>query len=170
MSVMKFLLFSLGVLILLGGVCLSAVWLERRFPGKRFDERQKIARGNAYRLASWVGNVYFLVILAIMLRWPDLSRYVEPYLLIFLGLELEVMVMHIYCIITHASLPLSEKPGMAVGSYLFIGALYLTMIDFSQPLKLVGYGSNRVTWLSLGVSFLALAAMHILSLLHREKE
>ena len=166
MSNWNAVLLLLGILALLVAVCLGAVWLERRFPGKRFDERQKIARGNAYRLASWVGNVYFLVILAIMLRWPDLSRYVEPYLLIFLGLELEVMVMHIYCIITHASLPLSEKPGMAVGSYLIIGALYLTMIDFSQPLELVGYGSNRV----ICVYFLALAAMHILSLLRREKE
>ncbi len=170
MSNWNAVLLLLGILALLVAVCLAVVWLERRFPGKRFDERQKIARGNAYRLASWVGNVYFLVILAIMLRWPDLSRYVELYLLIFLGLELEVIVMHIYCIITHASLPLSEKPGMAVGSYLLIGALYLTMIDFSQPLKLVGYGSNRVIWLSLGVYFLALAAMHILSLLRREKE
>lgn len=52
MSAMKFLVFSLGVLILLVLVCLGAVWLERRFPGKRFDERQKIARGNAYRLSQ----------------------------------------------------------------------------------------------------------------------
>ena len=160
----------LGFLALLVVVCLVAVWLERRFPGKRFDERQKIARGNAYRLSSWVGNVYFLVILAIMIRWPDLTRFVEPYLLIFLGLELEVMVMHIYCIITHASLPLSEKPGMAVGCYLFVGAMYLSMNRSNEPLCLVGYGSNRVIWLSLGIYFLALAVMHILSLLRREKE
>ena len=170
MSAMKFLLFSLGVVILLVLVCLGAVWLEGRFPGKRFDERQKIARGNAYRLASWVGNVYFLVIVAIMIRWTDLTRYVEPYVLIFWGLELEVMVMHIYCIITHASLPLSEKPAATIYSYLFLGVLYLTMVDFSQPLDLVGYGSNRSIWLSIGLLFLAVAVMHILSLLRREKE
>ena len=160
----------LGILALLVAVCLGVVWLERRFPGKKFDERQKIARGNAYRLSSLVGNVYFLVILAIMIRWPDLTRFVEPYLLIFLGLELEVMVMHIYCIITHASLPLSEKPAVTICSYLFIGVLYLTMVDFSRPLDLVGYDSNRLIWLSLGLLFLAVAVMHILSLLHREKE
>ena len=170
MPVRNAVFLLLGILALLVAVCLGVVWLERRFPGKKFDERQKIARGNAYRLSSWVGNVYFLVILAIMIRWPDLTRFVEPYLLIFLGLELEVMVMHIYCIITHASLPFSEKPAVTIYSYLFIGVLYLTMVDFSRPLELVGYDCNRLIWLSLGLLFLAVAVMHILSLLHREKE
>ena len=170
MSVWNAIVLLLGVLALLAAVCLCAIWLERRFPGKKYDERQKISRGNAYRLGSWVGSVYFLTILAIMLRWPDFSKFIEPYLLIFLGLELEVMVMHMYCIITRASLPLSEKPGMAIGCYLFVGAMYLTMNPSAEPLSLVGYGSNRVIWLSLGVYFLALAAMHIVSLLYREKE
>ena len=68
MPVWNAVFLLLGILALLVAVCLGVVWLERRFPGKKFDERQKIARGNAYRLSSWVGNVYFLVILAIMIH------------------------------------------------------------------------------------------------------
>lgn len=169
MSVWNALLLMLGVLILLVIICLAAVWLEKKFPGKNFDERQKIARGNANRLSSGVGMLYYLVVFTVMVWYPDISRFVEPSLLIFLGLELQVMVWHIYCIITHASIPLAEKPGVTVDSFLFVGAMYLTM-SRPEPLSLVGSGSNRLIWLSLGVFYGSLAVMHILSLLRRERE
>ena len=170
MTIWQGLLLSLGVLLGLIMLCIAVIFLERKFPSEKYDERQKIARGNAYRVGFGVSAVYYLVILTVMVRQVDSPKTVEPYLLIFGGLLLQAMVMHIYCILTHAALPLSEKPWIAVASYLFCGALYLATSDWSAPLTFVGYGSHRWTGLWMCVFFFALAVMHIVSLLRREKE
>ena len=170
MTVWQGLLITLGVLLALVLICAVTIWLERKFPSAKFDERQKIARGNAHRLSSLVGDVYGLVVLTILIRQVENEKLIEPYLLVFGGLLLQVMVLHIYCILTHAALPLSEKPGVAVASYLFVGTFYLLSTDFSGPFPLVGKGSEVWAWLGVMVSFYALAVMHIIYLLRREKE
>lgn len=170
MTIWQGLLFTLGVLSTLVLICAAVIFLERKYPSEKYDERQKIARGNAYRVSFWVGAVYYLAVIAILIQQVDSPKTVEPYLLIFCGFVLQVMVMHIYCIFTHAALPLSEKPGVAVVSYLVCGVLYLVTNDFSAPLTFVGYESRRWTGLWLCVSFFALGVMHIISLLRREKE
>ena len=64
MSNWNAVLLLLGILALLVAVCLGAVWLEHRFPGKRYDERQMAARGRAWRFSGIVGTVYYLLVFA----------------------------------------------------------------------------------------------------------
>ena len=170
MTIWNAILCLLAILLALVLLCAAVIFLERKFPSKKFDERQKAARGSAYRLSFLVGTVYYLVVLAVLLRQEHGPQTVAPYLLVFGGLELQVMVTHIYCILTHAAMPLSEKPGAAVAGYLFCGLLYLTMCDYTKPMPLVGAGSEAWVWLATMLSFFALAVMHIISLLRREKE
>ena len=159
-----------GVLFVLLLTCVAVIWLERKFPSAKYDERQKIVRGNAHRFGFDLGLIYCLVVLVIMIRQVDQPKKIEPYLLLFGGILLQVMAIHIYCILNHAALPLSEKPGVAVGSYLLCAICYFLSNDFSKPMPFVGRGSERWIWLALMISFFLLAIMHGISLLRREKE
>lgn len=170
MTALQGLLLMLGVLPLLVLFCAAVIFLERKFPSKKYDERQKIARGNSYRLGYGVSVVYYLAVMGYLLFGMEKEKTVEPYLLIFAGYVLQLMVSHIYCMLTHAALPLSEKPGLTIVGYLFCGFLQLTIVDYSKPFPLIGRGSQAWVHLAAGVFFIALAVMHIISLLLREKE
>ena len=161
----------LGALFVLLLICVAVIRLERQFPSKKYDERQRLARGNAYRVSFTVGLVYYLAVCAYLIWQVDKSDVkVEPYLLIFLGLLVQTMVFHIYCLLTHAALPLGEKPWVAVVSYTVCGGLQLLTDDFAAPLTAVGYGSYSLARLAVGVCFLALALMHGINLVFRDKE
>ena len=170
MTVWHALLIMLGILAALVLLCAAVLWVERRFPSEKYDERQRIARGNGYRISFWVSTIYYLVVASVMLFKIEDTQTVEPYLLIFGGLILQIMVSHIYCILTHAALPLSEKPGVAIASYLFCGVLQLATNDYSNPFPLTGQGSQAWVRLAIAVSFFALAVMHIINRMRREKE
>lgn len=170
MTIMQGLFILTAVLSLLVILCAAVIWVERKFSSEKYDERQKIARGNGYRVSFWVSAVYYLIVMSVMIFQVEKPKTVEPYLLIFGGLILQVMASHIYCILTHAALPLSEKPWVAVICYLFSGALQLLTNDYSEPFPLVGRGSEAWVRLMTAVSFFMLAAMHLISLLRREKE
>ena len=170
MSVMNAILMTIGALAMILIFCAVVIAVERKFPSERYDERQKQARGNSYRLSFWTGTVYYLAVMAYLTFQIGEELLIEPFLLIFVGLLLQVMVAHFYSILTHAALPLSEKPGIAVLSYLFCGILQLTSYDYSQPIPLVGQGSQKWVLLLAGVSFLTLALLHLISILRREKE
>lgn len=157
------------------GVCIAARFLEKHFPRENFDERQKIARGNAYRVSFWLGIVYNIFVMYYLL---GLSRgkapLIEPYLLAIGGFELVTLCFHGYCLLADAAMPLGQKPRkMAVG-YLVIGAMQMSMA-LSQHrrhpvLSLVGMESNTVMMLMLGVFFLSLSAMYAIRSVWQEKE
>ena len=44
-------------------VCALAVYLERNMPSDKYDERQKIDRGNAYRFSFLLSMVYYIFLL-----------------------------------------------------------------------------------------------------------
>ena len=111
MSKWNAVLLLLGILALLVAVCLGAVWLERRFPGKRYDERQMAARGRAWRFSGIVGTVYYLLVFAYFLRCDSRGSFeIAPYLLMCGGIAISSLSFQIYCLLTHASLPLGDKP------------------------------------------------------------
>lgn len=173
MSVLQIMFAMLGILLGIVLFCLGVIYLEKKAPGEEFDERQKIMRGNAHRLSLMVGFVYFLVVTAVLIRQVDGEKTVEPFLLIFFGLEIQLLVLHTYCLLTHSALPLSEKPITAIVCYTVSGLIQLGYIfnrlgDF--PLAMVGYGSSGWIHLTTGVFFLYLALMHLIALLHKEKE
>jgi len=106
-SVLLFILFSLLAVV---GVCFLAKWLEKTFPGKKFDEMQTISRLKGYRLAFLVGFVYYLATVPILTGQVDGEKTIEPYLLVTGGFLLQAMVAYTYNLITHAAMPLGENP------------------------------------------------------------
>ena len=163
------LLVLVGIFLL----CLGAVWVEKNFPSEKFDERQKAVRGRAYRLSFWVGFVYMLCMIPILVGQVDGEKTVEPYLLMFGGFVIQNLVFHVYCLINHSVLPLSQKPVVMILGYLVMGATWL--LNYRNcvrraPLSLVGHGSDGWLYLIMAVTFLSMALMHLIQLLRREKE
>lgn len=157
------------------GVCIAARFLEKHFPRENFDERQKIARGNAYRVSFWLGIVYNLGVLIYLSGLMDGRKpLIEPYLLAVGGFWLVTLCFHGYCLLADAALPLGQKTkGMAIG-YLMIGGMQLSMAlsryRRHPVLSLVGRESHTVMMLMLGVFFLSLSAMYAIRSVWQEKE
>ena len=170
MGFLQWFLLTMGVLLALMLLCAAVIYMERKFPSENYDERQKQARGQAYRLSFWVGILYYFMVMCIMIFGEKGAMYIEPYLLLFFGFMLQVMVLHIYSVMTHAAVPLSEKPGVAIISYFVMGVLNLLMNDYSKPFPLVGERSVSSIRPVLGIMALALASMHLIQLLRDRKE
>lgn len=173
MKVLDVLMWAVLAVLLLVAVCAGAIWVERKYPGESYDERQKIARGNAYRLSFWIGLLYFfgLGIAAILNReWNGAA--VDLYLLILFGIMLQTLTFHIYCVLTHSALPFSENPKVTIGGYFILCAINLSrfMDDFSQELPFTGEGANKWVQMIQALLFLFLALMHLIQFLRREKE
>ena len=117
MSTLKVVGMIVGTLALVIVLCAAAVWIEKKFPGKEYDERQKAARGRGYRLSFWVGFAYFVGVALVLLQQVDGEKTVEPYLLVFIGLMLQGVVEHTYCLFTHSALPLSQNRVATVLGY-----------------------------------------------------
>jgi len=168
MGILQCFFITIGVLLAMILLCACTIYMERKYPSENYDERQKQARGRAYCLCFWVGIIYYFVVMCVMIFGRGLS--VEPYLLLFFGFMLQIMVLHIYSVMTHAAVPLSEKPGVAIISYTIVGVLNLLMNDYSKPFPLMGERSISIVRPVLGILALALAAMHLIQLLRDRKE
>ena len=174
MMIGKMLLLILGILAGLVLLCACVIWFEKRAPGETYDERQKIARGNAYRLSTWVGLIYTIAAFA-YLEFQSESAAVEATTLLFVGLELQLMAFHIYCLLTNSAMPLGEKGWITVGGYLCCGSMNFQSFRQTRGSYARIYGSDVIPeecWMffSLAVTFVTLAAMHLIRLLWKEKE
>ena len=175
MSVGLVLFLSAIMIIALAGVCGLVVYLERNFPSEKYDERQKVARGNAYRFSHGVGMVYYIGLLAYFVFHTGKSEWtLEPFLLLMIGMLIQLLSFHIYCLLTHSALPLGEKPVSMVMSYSLLGGMYLVQF-FAQYIPedtpyLTGAESMNLFRLLIALSFFALAVMHLISMLRKEKE
>ena len=154
--------------------CKGAIWLEKRFPSKQFDERQQRARGRACELGLLAGMVYFLATMVILLDQVMGDKTIEPYLLVYIGVMLQIMVMSTYSLLTYSYLSFLQKPGYSIAGFGFCGMLqFLTfrrnLADFGG-LYLVGQKS--FTWVPLltGCCFTYLAVFLLIQQLRREKE
>lgn len=161
-------------LVFVVALCVAAVWIEKHYPGEDYDERQKLAKGRAYRLAFWTGLVYYFCVAFFFLSQAEKEKVIEPYLLVAWGLLLQVMVDHTYCVITHSALPLSQKPGMTIVSYLMCGGLQL--VNFYQfymrygAVSFVGADSAKWIFLTAGICFYYLVVLHAIQLLRDRRE
>ena len=173
MLVWKTVLLIIGVLVFVVALCAVAVWVEKKFPGEAFDERQKAARGRGYRLSFWVGVIYYMGVVIVLLRQVDGEKTVEPYLLVLIGVVLQEMVDHTYCLLTHSALPLSQNRLWAVCSYVVCGTLHITQfhnLSKRDGFSLVGYGTSSWIWLICGCCFFYLTVLHIIQALMDRKE
>ena len=169
----KMVLLIVGVLVFVITLCAITVWMEKRFPSKEYDERQKIAKGRGYRLSFWVGMVYFLVVAIVLIGQVDGEKRVEPYLLVMIGLMLQAMVDHTYCLLTHSALPLSQNRVVTVFGYVVCGTLQLVQFRILSKrggLALVGHGSSPWICLIAGCCFFYLTVLHVIQALMERKD
>ncbi|MBE6980622.1 MAG: hypothetical protein E7431_09705 [Ruminococcaceae bacterium] len=173
MSAMTGILTIVCVFVFIVVVCAAAVWVEKKFPGKEYDERQKVARGRGYRLSFWVGFAYFVGVAFILLHQVDGEKTIEPYLLVFIGVILQAMVNHTYCLMTHSALPLSQNRLWAIFGYVVCGTLQFCQFHIWQErdgLSFIGHGSAAWGALIAGCCFFYLVVLHIIQILLEWKE
>lgn len=154
--------------------CLGVLWAEKHFPGKEFDERQQRARGKAGQLGLITGVVYFLATMGILIGQVDGEKKIEPYLLVFFGLMLEIMVMSTYGMLTHSYLSFLQNPIISIVGFGFCGMIqmpaFLSDLRRYGGLCFVGYGTSGWIHLLVGCCFLYISVVLLIQHLRREKE
>ena len=165
------------VIAVMVAACLGAVYLERFAPSEKYDERQKIARGNAYRFSFLLSMVYYIFLLfCFTLGMGRLEWALQPFLLITIGILIQMDSFHIYCVLTHCALPLGEKPKTTIVCYSVLGISYLVQyFMFYIPENVVGLSdassrSMNLFRLLISFSFFSLAILHLISCLRKEEE
>ncbi len=169
MTILQVGLLFIGVVVLLGFLCWCVIKAERKFPTDKYDERQLLARGRAYRLCFWIGFAYdlFVMVHAISRGWES------SYILFFFGLSLRAMTFHLYCLFTGSALPLAEKPTISTVGYAGLALMNFARLlkaDIHSPLTFAREDTQIWLGLSMGVVFASLSIMHLLSRLRQEKE
>ena len=173
--VVFFFALVIGAIVVTG---VLAVYVGRNFPTKKFDERQQIDRGNAYRFSHWVGLVYYLGLMMYFVFHTGKSEWVlEPFLLIVIGILIQLDSFHIYCLMTHSALPLGEKPLPTIICYTLLGGMHLALYfvqyipeDEAATAGLAGAMSFNLLRLLFALSFFSLAICHLIAYLRKEKE
>ena len=183
------ILFILLSLLAVVAVCFLAAWLEKAFPGKKFDEMQMLHRYRSYRLAFLVGFLYYLALSPVLIAQVDGEKIVEPYFIVMCGILLQLMVVHTYCLIHHAALPLSDKNPLVsmIGNFV-MGFLWLTSFrnQYEQyqaalnseanallqlePLGLTGRPAMVWLYLAFSVCFFYMAVLHTIAFVRCWKE
>jgi len=172
MSIWATIFCILGVLAALAALCLLVIWFEKHGPEGDFDERQRIAQGNAYRISFWVCFTYaaFLELYLGLVKPEELI--LSPRTLIQIGVLMALMVFHIYCLLTHSALPLSGHPTLNAACYGVLALHFFT--DFRRYLTFSEqYRPDKETLLRtlvFGMCFAALAVMYLISAFWKEKE
>lgn len=172
-GIVVFLFVVVIALIVLAGIL--AIYVGRNFPSEKFDERQQIERGNAYRFSHWSGTIYYFGLMIYFVFHTGKSDWIlEPFVLLMIGILIQLQSFHIYCLMTHSALPLGDKPMPAVISYALLGVMYLLQY-FVQYIPedtpwLTGAESYNLLRLLISLDFFALAVMHLIAHLRKEKE
>lgn len=172
MTILNTLLISFGVIAVLVLLCMLVVWLEKHGPEGDYDERQRLARGNAYRISFFFGVAY-IFFLVCYLDISDSTVLPETLsTLLTVGILVELMVFHIYCLLTRAALPFSGSPILTSASY-GLCALF-NLVSYLSYSNRPGYLRNEDTFnilhLLLGICFASLAVMYLISAFWKEKE
>ena len=175
MTVSLVLLLTIVVIVAILGICALAVYVGRNFPSEKFDERQKINRGDAYRFSHWMGIVYYFGLLVYFVFHTGKTEWViEPFVLLLIGILIQLQSFHVYCLMTHSALPLGEKPVHMIISYTLMGGVYLAQYYLQYiPENTVGLtdaGSMNLFRLLVAFDFFALAILHLIALFRKERE
>ncbi len=152
-----------------------AVYVGRNLSTNKFDERQQIDRGNAYRFSFYVGTVYYFALLVYFIFHTGKSEWViEPFVLLMIGILLQLQSFHVYCVMTHSALPLGEKPLSAIVGYFVLGGMHLAQYFLQyipeDVVGLTGAASYNLVRLLISLDFFSLAGLHLIALLWKEKE
>lgn len=177
MSTLSAVLWILGIALGIVVLCAIIIDVEKNKENKNFDERQQAKRNAGYRVAFYVGFVYYGYIMVGFVGVRDWDAFqVEPYLLMYFGILLQMGTLHAYALLTDSALPLGEKPLAMVWGYTLAGVVWL--INARQYAKrypgsgmpLRGDDSYKWVPLTTGIFFLLLALAHLISMLRKRKE
>lgn len=167
LKILLWLLAGLSVIILL---CFGVLWLERNFPMKTYDERQQVSRGKAYRLSFFVGAIWWFVSIVYLTFGGNSDNVL---LVLWLGFFVQAMTFHMYCLLTHAALPLSQKPMTTILSYGLMAVVYGANALMANSIDNRWSDKPPVnTWLHLSLAVFAgaLSIMHLIQYLRDKKE
>lgn len=173
MSILEAILLMCGAVLVLMGISAVVIRLEKRFPSSEYDERQKQARGNAYRFSFWIGIAYHFV-LSLVVLWvlPKNLRPGNVYPFFQYGLALQAFAFYIYSIFTNAALPMAEKPERTILFYtaLAVWNLIRFMGNAGEDISVLEPGPSNLSGLMTGFFFLILVLLHSIQLLKSRRE
>lgn len=157
MSTIHSVLLVVGLLVVVVLLCAVVTWIENKIPGTEYDERQKLVKGKAYALAFNAGLLYYIpVTIWQMLQAEAGKSFMEMYLVLFLGLWMQMLLFNTYCIFHGAGLPLSQKSSWAIGTCIFFSGYYfLKYFGFREELNRTGF-KLILLLMAVGCSYLAL--------------
>jgi len=145
---------------------LALAFARRRIYGKAFgssnrvyDERQQLARGEAYKAAFFTAMLWMAVSAPIR-DWMDTSVQMT------MGICLSVCVFALICIKKDAYLSLRERPARCIRWFLLIAAvnLFPTAVNLVHGNTLIENGvmTHRATGLIVAVMMILVAAAIVL--------
>ena len=172
MTAMSVILICIAVLAALVLICAMCRWWDRSGENKAYDERQLVEQGRARAVADTVGMTYFFFLMA-LLSYEDswLTQKIPVYLLILIGLLVQVMTYLIYCVMTHAALPFGQKPVGTILLSVFWGLMQFGNYFASHRDEglLSGNGIGLLNLIA-GTAFFFLALIHLIAMLRKERE
>lgn len=162
----------------IGGLFLLAwFWryMDNKVPLEDYDERQQFYQGRAHRFAFAVGIIYYVIAFCILsVQRTNGVVWIEPELLVFLGVELMLCADHFYCFLTQSALPFADKGIGTIVSQALLGTCMLIRFrwgsEYWKGMPLTGPGVTKWLYLTMGMTCYALMAMHLLTRLRKEKE
>lgn len=169
------LFLSAVVIVTIVAAGAIVIYLQKNFPSEKFDERQKISRGNAYCFSHWMGMLYYFALLVYFVFHTGKQEWVlEPFLLLAIGILIQLQSFHIYCLMTHSALPLGEKPMPAIIGYFTLGGLYFVQYYLQYiPENVVGFSgadSHNLFRLLIALDFVFFAVLHLIAYIRDRKE
>ena len=145
---------------------LALAFARRRIYGKAFgssnrvyDERQQLARGEAYKAAFYTAMLW-MAVSALIRDWMDTSVQMT------MGIRLSVCVFAFVCIKKDAYLSLRERPARCIRWFLLIAAvnLFPTVVNLvhGNPFIENGVVTHRATNLIVAVMLLVVTLATVL--------
>ena len=175
------MLAGLAVLVLLVFV---SIWLEKRKNQQEYDERQKQIQGKAAMFALGLGSCWYLgLFMAMQYR---MAIPLSAATLLVLGLCLQLLAFHIYCLVRGIGLPL-KKTGWTMPSIYAINGCtqfmlfrndkgyleaYEAYIKLEPDTTLPDPGDGTMIWihLILAISLMAMAVIYLIAILREVRE
>ena len=169
---MSVILICVGVLAALVLICGVSLWWNRSGENKAYDERQLVEQGRARAVADTVEMIYYfcLMVYLIYTEYGEVET-LPVFELIFIGLLIQIMTYHIYCVMTHAALPFGQKPVGTILLSVFWGLMQFGnyFIGHRDKDLLSGNGIGLLNLIA-GTAFFFLALIHLIALLRKERE
>jgi len=175
------MLAAMAVFVLLAFV---SIWHEKHRKRQEYDERQEQIQGKAAVFALLLGSCYYLGLFAAM-TFAESLPLPESTLLI-LGLCLQLLSYHLYCLVRGIGLPLNQAGWTMPALYGFNGITQFILfrnnmgyleayraystVEPNHTLPAPGDGASLWLQLIMAVTFIAMAVIYLIPLLREERE